>query len=347
MLNKLKQQENKPETLVTVLAMTPQQMALKSKYVVNAYNYLLTAVDGMDDKVLQKLLVKMLSKEQPAFLSLYKDKPDKRQQIYEQLQEKDYINPAITVDEFMPYTVNQPIWSASGSHYYGHHSHPGGLVLHTEENLRISLAMAKAHSKMFNLKFDNDIVVFAQVAHDLSKAWILEWLPDGSCLSQYNIAHTGAHHIFGLAESIYHNSPPRAVFAQACTHVNPGNKKACEVICHFLLAACMIAEVDPVQYGLFDSQGKLTFDYKQMEFWFCYVGDHSVVFTVPSARRVIKNLKTLALEDYGFTQEDLETCKFNQFRNYILAQSTITRLYQKLFQGEQKALAKEVAKLFK
>lgn len=347
MLNKLKQTKAKPEKLSTIFTMPPQKMALKSKYVVNSYNYLLTAIDNMDNKILQKLLTKMLANEQQAFLSLYKDNPERRQETYEKLIECGYIDSTLTVEEFLPYTNNQPIWSAIGSHYYGHHSHPGGLVLHTAENLRISFAAAKAHSKMFNLKFDNDIVVFAQIAHDLAKAWLLAWLPDGACLPQYNIAQTGAHHIFGLAESIYLNSPPKAVFAQACTHVNPGNKKALEVICHFLKAACIIANVDPVKYGLFDQQGKLTFDYKQMEFWFCYMGDHSVVFTVPSARRVIKNLKILAQEDYGFTQEDLKTYKFNQFRNYVLTQNTITRLYKLLSKEDKTAFKRQIAKQIK
>lgn len=347
MLDELKYEEARAEKLSDIYLMTPRQMAEKSKYVFNSYNSLLKVVDEMELESLRNPLNKMLKEKEPFLLNFYKSNPVKRQEVYDTLKEKGYINSKLKVEDFMPFNNNQPIWSASGSHYFGHHAHPGGLVLHTEENLKMSLGIARAHSEIFNLKFNTDMVVFAQMAHDLSKTWLLEWQEDASCMSQYNIAQTGAHHIFGLAESICHHLEPKTLFAQACTHLNPGNQKACQIICDFLRAAFIIADIDPVDYGLFDEEDKLTFDYKQMEFWFCYVGDHSVVFTVPSFKTVLKNLEILAQEEYNFHKEELHTSKFNKFRNYVLAQNTITILYKMLSEGDKKAFKKQVAKLFK
>ena len=346
--------DKKKVKVAEIYDMSPKDMAEKSVYVQNAYKYILEEIESMESKSLKKILLNMLETPYPSYMEYYKNKKD-REELYKKLKDAGYFEYPVKIDEFLPpqkfmtqYKKEKPpVWVASGSGYAGHHAHPGGLVLHTVENLRMSLAILKEHEQMFDLVFNKDMVIFAQVAHDLSKAWVLPWIDDDSTFPQYPMTTTGAHHIYALAESMYRNIPPEYVFAQACTHLNPGNKRNATELCTFLNAAALIAKIDTQKYGLFDETGKLAFDYKRIENWFVYVGDHSVVFTVPSSRRMVKLLRKIAVEDYGFTEDILETKKFHSFRNFVLSQLTVTRLFEANATGGIKKLKKEIAELFK
>ncbi len=338
----------KTYSLKEVMQMTPLQMALCSPHVQMAKQYLVQQIDKVKNERTKKQLAEMFNQTKPSFLQMYKTDSQKKE-LYEELIEQNYLYDGIDFKQFLPSEklMTVDVGASSGSNYNGHHAYPGGLVVHVEENLRLSLYLRKMHKKMFGIDVDRDTIIFAQVAHDLAKVWILPWLDDDSCFAQYGMADTGAHHIFSLAESIYRKVAPQAVFAQASTHVIPSKRQNYQTIAGFIRSACVIAKVDPVEYGFFDRQGNLCFNYKKMQNWFCYMGDHMVVFTVPSLKIVVKELAKIAIECYDFSEQDLLAAKFNKLRNFVLSQMSVAFAYQLLDSGGKNALREQVVKLIK
>ena len=309
-----------------ILAMTPAQMAQGSTYTQNAYEYIIGKINKMKTPFIKEQISDMFFNSALTFMKLYDD-AEKRKLLREQFIEKGYLYPGIGLEQFMPQSkVVPPIWVAAGSGYRGHHAHPGGLVIHIEENLRLSLYLAKMYKEMYGLSFDKDMIIFSQVAHDLSKAWIANWQPDGSLLLQYGLADTGAHHIFALAESIYRDIPPQFLYCQAATHVQSTSKSSRDVITGFLRAAFLVAQKDPQKYGLFDNMDHLAFDYRREEFWFVNMGDQ-MLFTVSELRRCTKVLQELMATKYGFSESDLVGRRFNQVRNYLFCQCSVAGVF--------------------
>lgn len=303
-----------------IILMTPENMAKESQIVQNSYNYILTKISEIKTKELREVTQSMFLRTMPSFVGFYQTAAEK-EKLFSELLRAGYIHAGISVDDLIPETdALPPVWAASGSGYRGHHAWPGGLVVHIEENMRLSLYLDQMHREMFDTGFDRDMIIFAQTAHDLAKSWMSHWLDDGSCKIQFAMADTGVHHIYGLAESIRNGIPPAYLYAQAATHVKATSKTNNNTIVDFLKAAFLIAQKDPVEYGIFDEKDRLAFDYKRMEYWFTYMGDHMVVFTVPQTRRAVKALKTILEEELGFSIDDFEGKKFNQLRNYVLSQ---------------------------
>ena len=303
-----------------IMDMLPEDMAEDSSVVQNSYNYILEKIKEIQTKTLHDQIESMFLQSLPSFAGLYKTRGEKAG-LRTKLLKAGFIQSDVSIDDLMPEVdALPPVWVSSGSGYRGHHAWPGGLVVHIEENMRLSLYLEKMHRDMFGIGYDREMIIFAQAAHDLAKSWMSYWQPDGSCKIQFAMANTGVHHIYGLAESIRHDVPPEYIYAQAATHVRSTSKTNNMTIVDFLKAAFIIAQKEPVEYGLLDKNGKLAFDYKRMEYWFTYMGDHMVVFTVPQTRRAVKALKTLARNELGFSEEELDGKKFNQLRNYVLSQ---------------------------
>lgn len=326
----------------TILAMTPEQMAKESIYTQNACTYIIDKIKKIDSAPLRKQLEERYQNNSFKFLKLYPDFKSK-EALRQELIRKGFLSSSVGITQFMPSGENiTPIWAASGSGYRGHHAHPGGLVIHIEENLRMSLYLAKIYKQMYNLDFDKDMLIFAQTTHDLAKAWLANWKEDGSVLMQYALADTGVHHIFGLAESICWGASPEFLYCQASVHLQSANKSARRIIIDFLLAAFVIAQKNPVEYGLLDKEGNLTFDYRKEEFWFCNMGDQ-MLFTVTALRRCIKALHELAQEEYAFDEKALSGKPFNQLRNYLFSQLSVAGCFALLNQHGKQGLKKKIA----
>ncbi len=150
--------DKKKVKVAEIYDMSPKDMAEKSVYVQNAYKYILEEIESMESKSLKKILLNMLETPYPSYMEYYKNKKD-REELYKKLKDAGYFEYPVKIDEFLPpqkfmtqYKKEKPpVWVASGSGYAGHHAHPGGLVLHTVENLRMSLAILKEHEQMFDL----------------------------------------------------------------------------------------------------------------------------------------------------------------------------------------------------
>jgi hypothetical protein len=177
----------------------------------------------------------------------------------------------------------QPFHAAPGSSFGGHHSYPGGLVLHETVNEFIYAGMASAYRRVYghtgpgglpvvapeereagdkaDVAIDQDIVVAAPLLHDWAKTLVFQWNADGTELTEFNFggngatdnygargdSRTGAHHIIGLAESMARGLSPKLVITQACAHGSPIENEY--KVVNWLRAAAILAGVDPVGKG--------------------------------------------------------------------------------------------------
>jgi hypothetical protein len=170
----------------------------------------------------------------------------------------------------------QPFYAAPGSSPGGHHTYPGGLVVHTSFNQHSNLSFADNYRRVFghsgldglpeiegifarpDVIVDSDVMTAAPLWHDWGKAIADQWNADGTEFSEFHIAGTGAHHIIGLAETIKRGFAADFVITQASAHQTPteGNE---DTIVNWLRAASLIARIDPVAKGYLrvDGSGKL------------------------------------------------------------------------------------------
>lgn len=306
-------------------------MAWRSPAVQSAICYLVQQCHSITLPPLRSSLIELLANPAPTFFSLYPT-DGSRSAVLQRLQASGCIEQTFTADTFFPPCRNplispQPFWSAPGSDYDRHHSHPGGLALHTALNIRLSLAAADAYQYIYGHKLDRDLLISAQILHDCMKPWVLQWREDGGSLPQPRTEHTSSHHILGLAESIYRKMPPSVVIAQCCTHNAPGDDSGEAHVIRWLQAGALLAGRDAVEYGIIGFDGKLPRPHRQ-EWYVSHLSDHDCILSIPSASLMIGELQELARLHYGFTQDELTGTRFNAFRNWIFSQCTISQLQQ-------------------
>ena len=159
----------------------------------------------------------------------------------------------------------QPFHAAPGGGSGGHHSYPGGLVLHETVNEFIYAGLASTYRRVYADDkpdvIDEDIVIAGPLLHDWAKTLVLQWNADGTEFTELSFggngatdnygaagdSRTGAHHIIGIAESMARGLSPKLVITQACAHTSPiGGEYR---VVNWLRAAAILAAVDPVATG--------------------------------------------------------------------------------------------------
>jgi len=191
----------------------------------------------------------------------------------------------------------QTFWSAPGSVFGGHHSHPGGLAVHVAFNLSSSLSLADNYRRVYgfsagatglptvvqpdrpsptpgasDVPISQDLAILAPIWHDWGKILVFQWNGDGSEFAELNFggngktdnygapgdSKTGAHHIIGLAETMKRSLPPEFVVTQASAHSAPSGGNEYKVV-NWLRTAAILAGVDPVANGYLqrDESGRL------------------------------------------------------------------------------------------
>jgi hypothetical protein len=176
--------------------------------------------------------------------------------------------------------------AAPGSVFGGHHSYPGGLVIHEAVNLESDINLADLYRRHYghvgsnglpevlgagaaspspaaaSVAIDQDVILAAPMWHDWAKTIVFQWNDDGSELPELNFggngkadifggpgtSKTGAHHILGVAETMKRGLPPLLVIAQASAHEAPYGKNEA-LVANWLRAAAIIARIDPVAKG--------------------------------------------------------------------------------------------------
>ncbi len=337
-----------PLTLAECYTLSPVDMAQRSALVRQNYDYLIRKACGIRDEALRRSVLGVLQNPAPTFLSRYDDY--RKEEVLAAFQQKGLLAATVTADQLFPACPDprkapQPFWSAPGSDYPRHHCYPGGLALHTAFNVKATLYLCRTYQEVYGHELDADTAVAAQILHDSSKAWILQWQEDGSSLPQLTLAAAGLHHIAGLAESVYRGLPPDVILTQACTHNYPGAKANEQEIAGWLKLACRLAGQDPVAAGLLAPCGQMLRLPHKQELFVAHLGDHGWILGMPAVQKVIDAMHDLALQDYGMTVNDLGARKFNAFRNYLFSQAGCLNLHQILTVHGRHALKETVRTL--
>lgn len=307
--------------------------AKKSELVKAAFSYINTCINKITNNNLRAKTASFIEDTRPTFMQMYPSSNDITK-IYNRLADEGLVNTSVISPEqlFPAYNGQKPqdFISGPGSGYSSHHPYPGGLCTHTAANLSISEGIVNTYKQIFGYEADNDIVLSAQTLHDLAKPWVFQWNKDGSSFIEYTIAGTGAHHILSLVEAIYRNMPAEEIVAQSCAHNHPGSDKDEQQVVGWIKAASIIAQINPVQYGLLDkSATKLPYPQHQ-EGYIVHLGDHDWVLSGIAAAKVVEALREIAQKDYNFSTDDLNGKLFNDFRNYIGAQVSYMYLHNLL-----------------
>lgn len=296
-------------------------LAKDAELVQLSYKKIQDAVSSIKDSTLRSMTAEIINNPNPAFMENYQ-LPGSKRALYNKLAAAGLLDTSkISAEQLLPpYSgkLPQPFYSAPGSGYASHHAYPGGLATHTAANLCISEGIYNTYKDIFNSDISHDIVIAAQALHDLAKPLVFQWNKDQSSLTEYQIAGTGAHHIFSIAEVIYRGFPVEEIVAQACAHTIPTGKDE-QVVAGYLKAAAIIAGKDAVKLGLVNSDNTIPTPHKQ-EGYIVSLGDHDFVLSSPACQKSVAILKQIAAKDYGMTKAELEGEHFNRFRNYIGAQ---------------------------
>lgn len=327
----------------------PVEVAKSSDLVQKAWDYLLKEINSLHDLSLREKVLGFYQNTVPTFMQLHQGRAAVSA-VYKKLLQAGLVDPALTDEAhlFPPLknlnTNPQPFFSAPGSGYGSHHAYPGGLATHTAVNVEITKSILETYAHIMDYEYGYDMTVAGQLLHDLAKPWVFQWNKDGSCLKEYTIAGTGAHHIFSIAEAIYRGMPADEIVAQACAHNHPGTPKDEEQVVAWIKAASILASVSPVQRGLLSEDGKrLPTPHKQAGY-LVHLGDHDFVLSVPAAQQSVVVLKEVAAKDYGMTDKDLEGEKFNTFRNYIASQYSFMHIHQAMSEADPYLAVKAIAK---
>ncbi len=330
-------------TLQECFAMTPQQMAEQSGAVMQGWKYIQTQAAGIRNPKIRKSVVEIINNPAPELLNVVSSR---KKEVYKELDKNGWVK-GVSYEAFLPENgspakANQPFFTSPGSGYSSHHCYPGGLATHTALNLKMSLALYENYSDIYEFNLDRDVVVAAQILHDLHKPWVFQWQKNGECRTEQALAGTGEHHVLGIAESIIRGLPAEVCVAQACAHGHPGFDKDEASAVNWLKAAAIIANVDPVKYGLLEKGGKTLPLPRSMEAFVTHLGDHDWVLTVPAAHWLIPVTEEIAMQDYGFKKADLGSAKFHAFRNLVFSQATVMRLYHLMQKDGKDALRKQI-----
>lgn len=309
----------------------------QSAIVKNAYNYILSSVEKINNLTLRKQTLDLIQNTRPTFMQLYTSSTSITG-VYNELANKGLVDTSnISPEKLFPALKNnanpQEFISAPGSGYSSHHAYPGGLPTHVAANLSITEGIINTYKLIFGYTLDTDIVYSAQALHDLAKPWVFQWNDDGTCFTEYTIAGTGAHHILSLTEAIYRHLPAEEIVAQACAHNHSGSDKDERDVVNWLKAASVIAQINPVQYGLLDKSGEKIPIPQHQEGYVVHLGDHDWVLSGAAAKNTVLYLQEIAKEDYNFSDKDLHGALFNHFRNYIGAQVSFMFLHNLMAQN--------------
>jgi len=333
-----------PRTLAECMEMSPVAMAEASAPVAASWDTIRHCTGMIRNPAIRASVLAVIDNPAPT-VARGMDAARKKA-IHQELTAKGLLKDVAEKD-FLPPVADaaraaQPFYSAPGSGYQSHHAYPGGLVTHTDLNVRVSMALYDGYRDVYGYLLDRDVVLAAQLLHDLHKPWVFQWSESGESRTELKIAGTGEHHPLSVAESIARGLPPEVVVAQACAHNHPRTPADEAEVVGWIKAAAIIAGVDPVQRGLLEKDGKTLPLPRRQEGFVIHLGDHDWVLTVPAVQWVLPAMERIAQRDYRLTQGDLKKKPFNQLRNYVFSQVSAMSLYETYAAKGEDELAREI-----
>ncbi|RLG04530.1 MAG: hypothetical protein DRN61_02915 [Thaumarchaeota archaeon] len=249
----------------------------KDAAVKRAFERLLFEVSKIERRELKEKVKELLLNPAPTFMERYLSQ-DAKDNLQKKLVKAGFIEPEGVL--FLPPTDEpgiplQSFCSAPGSRCR-HHCYPGGLSVHTALAVAVGTNLASAYEDIYEIEVNKDALVAAVSLHDVSKSFVLLWGKGGALLPEGRIAGTWAHHVYTLAELFHREFDPFVIEMAACTHENPCKRE--DIIIAFIRAAALIAEIDPIKYGVLREfrQGTLKLCHSgALELWLAYLSDRS------------------------------------------------------------------------
>ncbi|MBX6321856.1 MAG: hypothetical protein IRY94_08515 [Rhodospirillaceae bacterium] len=352
-----------PRPLDEVVAMTPHDMACASRLVTSAYNELLAVAASLEDAGYRRLMTECIAAPRVTFLEMYPSDADRRK-LFAEMVRLGFFNREDSPDEVWPrgHMTPQTYLTAPSSHNDFYNAFPGGLAVTVAYNIRMAEAYIANYRQMYGLPINRDLPSAALCVHEYPKVWLYQWLQDGSWLEEPRTVYDDtwhAHCIYVTAELMHRRCDSRIVMAMAAAHQlslldarMDGKRVLCnwlglERVAHFIKAAAVMAQVDPVDYGLLERKGRdMVLAPVPAEQWVTHLADMNWPYTMGAAHLYTwPLLRELAAEAYGLRGADLSGRPFNQLKNYVWSQLGQIPLYEILVREGRDAARRLVLRL--
>lgn len=347
-------------------AMSPEDMARASRFVCAAYNELLQTAASLEDTGYRRLMTECIVDPKITFLEMYPSDQD-RKRLFDEMVRLGFFNPSDGPEHVWPRGHMQPqtYLTAPSSHNDFYNAHPGGLAVTVAYNIRMADAYTQNYRQMYGVPANRDLPVAALLVHEYPKVWLYQWQNDGTWLEEPRTVYDDtwhAHCIYVTAELMHRRFDSRIVMAMAAAHQlsyleasMDGRKvvtnwRGLERVAHFVKAAAIMAQVDPVDYGLLErGNGELVLAPQPAEQWVTHMADMNWPYAMGAAHLfTYPMLKQIASDDFGFSDTDLQGRPFNQLKNYVWSQVGQIALYEILvregFDAARKTVNRMVAK---
>lgn len=332
--------------LAEVVAMSPDEMARASRLVSGTYNELLQTAASLEDPGYRRLMTECIVRPQVTFLEMYPDDDDRRR-MFDEMVRLGFFNPADDPDHVWPrgHMDPQTYLTAPSSHNDFYNAHPGGLAVTVAYNIRMADAYTQNYRQMYGIPINRDLPVASLLVHEYPKVWLYQWQDDGSWLEEPRTVYDDtwhAHCIYVTAELMHRRFDARIVMAMAAAHQLSAldasmdgrrvvtNWIGLDRVAHFIEAAAVLAQVDPVDYGLLERKGgKLVLAPQPAEQWVTHLADMNWPYAMGAAHlHTWPLLKQVAESDLGIRGGDLDGRPFNQLKNYVWSQLGQITLYE-------------------
>lgn len=349
--------------LEEIIVMSPHDMAQASRLVSGTYNELLRTAGSLEDAGYRRLMTECLVRPQVTFLELYPSDSDRRR-LFQEMVGLGFFNAEDDPDHVWPrgHMNPQTYLTAPSSHNDFYNAHPGGLAVTVAYNIRMADAYTHNYRQVFGVPINRDLSVAALLVHEYPKVWLYQWQADGSWLEEPRTVYDDtwhAHCIYVTAELMHRRFDARIVTAMAAAHQLSyleaamrgrdviTNWRGLERVAHFIKAAAVMAQVDPVDYGLLEKRGgELVLAPLPAEQWVTHLADMNWPYTMGAAHvYTYPLLKQFAAERLGLSDRDLTGRPFNQLKNYVWSQLSQITLYEVLVREGREAAERTIARL--
>ena len=330
--------------------MTPEEIARSSRLVMAAYNELLQTAAGLENAAYRQLMNEVLETPRVTFLEQFPTSVD-RQKMFDDMVKRGYFNAEDTPDYVWPpnHLSPQSYLTSPQSHPDWYNAHPGGMALTVAFNVRIANAHTENYRQLYGLPLNRDLPAAALCIHEYPKAWLYQWQDNGYWLDEPrsmdgDSIHT--HCIYVTAELMYRGYDPALTMAVATAHALSTIELTVsgrhtgltltgpDFVVRFIEAAAVLAQKDPVQYGLLERhKGKHVLATLPAEQWITHLADMNWPYTQGVANpHTLAFLQSVAQQDYGLSDKEVAappySRPFNQLKSYVWAQLGQIPLYE-------------------
>lgn len=342
--------------LEEIIAMSPEDMARSSLMITGIYNELLRTAASLEDESYRRLMTECITRPKITFLEMYPGDDDRRR-LFKEMVRLGFFNATDDPDHVWPkgHMSPQTYLTAPSSHNDFYNAHPGGLALTVAYNIRMADAYTQNYRQVFGVPINRDVSVAGLLVHEYPKVWLYQWQQDGTWLEEPRTVYDDtwhAHCIYVTAELMHRRFDSRIVMAMAAAHqlsaLNASmdgrkvvtNWVGLDRVAHFIKAAGVLANVDPVDYGLLERKnGELVMAPQPAEQWVTHLADMNWPYTMGAAHLYTEPmLRQFAASRLKVKERDLTGKPFNQLKNYAWSQLSQITLYEILVrEGEDAA----------